>query len=108
MQPIYVSVESSLRTWNKLYFHSAIYSTVINAPIYTSKLNLSNWQVCNGLCLAFSYWKTKKLRRFDNTIAHWSMPVRQFLRNLQTHRAFIAAFTSEKQWMTIKKSVFCH
>jgi hypothetical protein len=32
---------------------------------------------------------------FDNTIAHWSMPVRQFLSNLQMRGAFIAAFTSE-------------
>jgi hypothetical protein len=44
----------------------------------------------------------KKLRRF-NTIAHWSMTVRQFLRNLQTLEAFIAALTSEKRLMTIKK-----
>jgi hypothetical protein len=41
---------------------------------------------------------------FDNTIAHWLMPVRQFRWNLQTRGAFIAAFTSEKRWMTIKKS----
>jgi hypothetical protein len=34
------------------------------------------------------------------------MPERQFLRNLQTRRAFIAAFTSEKQEMTIKKVHF--
>jgi hypothetical protein len=39
---------------------------------------------------------------FVNTIAHWSKPVRQFLRNLQTRRAFIAAFTSEKRLKTIK------
>jgi hypothetical protein len=38
----------------------------------------------------------EKLRRFDNIIAHWSMPVRQFLRNLQSLGAFIAAFPSEK------------
>ncbi len=29
--------------------------------------------------------------------------IRQLLRNLQTRGAFIAAFTSEKRWMTIKK-----
>jgi len=45
---------------------------------------------------------------FDNTIAHWSMPVRQFLLNLQTLGAFIAAFTSEKRYLTIKKSLFRH
>jgi hypothetical protein len=28
------------------------------------------------------------------------------LRILKMQRAFIAAFTSEKQWMTIKKSLF--
>jgi hypothetical protein len=50
----------------------------------------------------------EKLRRFDNIIAHWSKPVRQFLRNLQTLGAFIVAFTREKCWMTIKKSLFCH
>jgi hypothetical protein len=38
----------------------------------------------------------KKWRRFDNKIAHWSMPVGQFFRNLKTRRAFIAAFTSDK------------
>jgi hypothetical protein len=31
------------------------------------------------------------------------MAVRQFLRNLQTPGAFVAAFTSEKRFMTIKK-----
>jgi hypothetical protein len=36
------------------------------------------------------------------------MPVRQFLRNLQTRKAFITAFTSEKREMTIKKSLFRH
>jgi hypothetical protein len=34
-------------------------------------------------------WKTKKLRHFDNSIAHWSMPVKQLLRNLQMSGAFI-------------------
>jgi hypothetical protein len=43
---------------------------------------------------------------FFNTITHWSMPVRQFLRSLQTCGDFIPAFISEKQWMTIKKSFF--
>jgi hypothetical protein len=51
-------------------------------------------------------WKIKKWRRFFNTITHWSMPVRQFLRSLQTCGDFIPAFISEKQWMTIKKSFF--
>jgi hypothetical protein len=46
--------------------------------------------------------------RFDNTIAHWSKPVRQFLRSLQTRGALVAAFTSEKQWMKIKKNLFRH
>jgi hypothetical protein len=46
--------------------------------------------------------------RFDNTIAHWSKPERQLLRDLQRCGAFIAAFTSEKRWMTIKKSLFRH
>jgi hypothetical protein len=36
------------------------------------------------------------------------MTVRQFLRNLQTCGAFIAAFTSEKRLITIKKSFFRH
>jgi hypothetical protein len=36
------------------------------------------------------------------------MTVRQFLRNLQTSGAFIAALTSKKWLMTIKKSVFRH
>jgi hypothetical protein len=36
------------------------------------------------------------------------MPLRQFLPNLQTGGAFIAAFTSEKQWMTIKKGLLGH
>jgi hypothetical protein len=44
-----------------------------------------------------------KLRNEGVTIEHCSMPVRQFVCNLQTRRAFIAAFTSEKRWMTIKK-----
>jgi hypothetical protein len=73
------------------------------------KTQLSNWQVCNsGLCSAFSNWETKKLRHFDNTIAHWSMLVRQFLHNLQLRGAFILAFASEKQWTTIKKSLIRH
>jgi hypothetical protein len=42
---------------------------------------------------------------FDNTFAHWSMPVRHFLRNLQMRGAFIAAITSEKREMTIKKCI---
>jgi hypothetical protein len=45
---------------------------------------------------------------FDNTIVHWSMLVRQFLRNLQMLGAFTAAFTIEKREMTIKKSIFGH
>ena len=36
------------------------------------------------------------------------MPVRQFLRYLQMRGAFIAAFTSGKRLMTIKKSLFRH
>ncbi len=36
------------------------------------------------------------------------MMVRQFLRDLQTRGAFIAAFTSGKRLMTIKKSLFRH
>jgi hypothetical protein len=35
-------------------------------------------------------------------------PPQQFIRNLQMRGAFIAAFTSEKQLMTIKKSLFRH
>jgi hypothetical protein len=57
----------------------------------------------NGHCSAFGNWKIKKRRCFVNTIASWQMPVRHSLRNLQRCRAFIAAFTSEKQWMMIKK-----
>jgi hypothetical protein len=40
----------------------------------------------------------EKLRNcgFFNTIAHWSMTVRLFLRDLQTCGAFVAGFTSEK------------
>jgi hypothetical protein len=34
------------------------------------------------------------------------MPVRQFLRNLQTRGAFIAAFTSEKKMDDNQKSLF--
>jgi hypothetical protein len=48
--------------------------------------------------LEYILWKIKTLRRFDNTIAHWSKPVRQFLRNLPTRGAFLAAFMSEKRW----------
>jgi hypothetical protein len=35
---------------------------------------------------------TKKLTRFEITIAQWSMPVRQFLRNLQMHGSFHRGF----------------
>jgi hypothetical protein len=66
------------------------------------------WAVKFVAHLEYISWKTKKLRRFDNTSANWPMPVRQFLRNLQTCRAFIAAFNSEKRWMKIKKSLFRH
>jgi hypothetical protein len=45
------------------------------------------------------------LRRFVNTIAPWPVPVRQSLHNLQRRGAFIAAFLSEKRWMTIKKFI---
>jgi hypothetical protein len=41
---------------------------------------------------------------YSNTIAPWQMSVRHTLRNLQRCGAFIAAFTSEKHWMIIKKS----
>jgi hypothetical protein len=64
--------------------------------------------VRNGLCSAFGNWKIKKWWCFFNTIAHWSMPLRQFLRDLQTCKDIIVAFTSEKPWMTIKKSLFCN
>jgi hypothetical protein len=74
-----VSGENLLRTWNKLFFHFAFYS-----------------HKC-----AYLYF-------IDNTIARWSTPVRQLLRNLQMRRAFIAAITSEKREMTIKKSLFRH
>jgi hypothetical protein len=95
-----VSGENSMRTWNKLF--SSFYN--LQPSIYTSKIQpISNWQVRNGLCFTFITWKTKKLRRFDNITAHWSMPVRQFLHNLQTCGAFLAAFTSKKRWMTIEK-----
>ncbi len=55
-------------------------------------------------------YSIEKLRTWGvfNTIAQWSMTVRQFLRNLQTRGAFIPAFTSEKRLMTIKKSLFRH
>jgi hypothetical protein len=41
-------------------------------------------------------YRYKEIDKFEITIAQWSMPVRQFLRNLQMRGAFIAAFTSEK------------
>jgi hypothetical protein len=47
-----------------------------------------------------------KLRRFLNTIAPRPVPVRQSLHNLQRRGAFIAAFTRENRWMTIKKRLF--
>ncbi len=84
-----------LRILNIYFFISEF--TIINAPIYSSKTQpISNWQVRNGLCSAFSNLETNKLRHFDNTIAHWSMQVRLFLRNLQMRGTFIVAFTSEK------------
>jgi hypothetical protein len=57
------------------------------------------------ICCALGIYLLKKeeTEAFFNTIAHWSMTVRQFLRNSQTLRAFVAAFTSEKRMMTIKK-----
>jgi hypothetical protein len=64
--------------------------------------HLPNWQVRNGLCSAFGIWKMKKWRHFVNAI----LPVRQSLRKLKRCGAFIAAFTSEKQKTTIKKSLF--
>jgi hypothetical protein len=71
------------------FFLYAIYNhKYASLPIDTSKTQpISNWQVHDGLFSAFSNWKTKKLR---------SMPVRQFLRNLKTQGAIIAAFTNEK------------
>jgi hypothetical protein len=54
--------------------------------------------VRKGLCSAFGNCKW----RFVNTIAPWQTQVRHFLRNSQRYGAFIAAFTSEKRWMTIK------
>jgi hypothetical protein len=45
----------------------------------------------------------KKWRRFVNTVAPWAVPVRQSLHILQRCGAFIAAFTNEIRWMTIKK-----
>ncbi len=60
----------------------------------------------NCLCSTFGNWKIKKLRRFVNSIAPLQEPARQSLHTLQRRGAFIAAFTSEKWWMTIKKSLF--
>jgi hypothetical protein len=80
---------------------------IINAPIYTSKTQpTSNWQVCNGLCSAFSNWKTKKLRRNDNTIEHWLMLVKtaQFKNAQSIHRGFY----KEKKMDDNKKKLFRH
>jgi hypothetical protein len=62
--------------WNKLF--SILHFTGINAPICTFLIT-------------------------PVRIAQWSMPVRQLLRNLQMRVAIIAAITSEKREMTIKK-----
>jgi hypothetical protein len=59
-----------------------------------------------GLRSAFGNWKIKKLRRFENTIAPWPVPVRQSSHNLQRRGAFITAFKSEKRWMKIKNRFF--
>jgi hypothetical protein len=51
-----------------------------------------------GINFFFRYsQKWAYLYFLNKTIAHWSMPVGQFLRDLQTRGAFIAAFTSEKR-----------
>jgi hypothetical protein len=68
-----LDVGGEIRCALRIYIFFIPQFTIINAPI-----------------------NMKKLRRFDDTIAHWSVPVRQFFRNLQTRRAFIVAFTSEK------------
>jgi hypothetical protein len=62
-------------------------------------------QVCNGLFSVFGNWKIKKLRRFVDTVANAGKTVfAQFTKVRSIH--FIAAFTSEKRWMTIEKSLF--
>jgi hypothetical protein len=84
-----------------LFFHSAIYKRKRASKAQP----LCNEQVRNRLCSTFGNWKMKKCRLFVS-IVPWPLPERQSLRNLQKCGAFIAAFTSEKRWMTIKKCLF--
>jgi hypothetical protein len=53
--------------------------------------------------MEYIYWKRRNWGVF-NTVAHWSMPESQFLRNLQTQGAFIAAFTRGKTMDDNKKT----
>jgi hypothetical protein len=56
-----------------------------------------------GPCSVFANWKIKNWwlvvaysKGATNTVAPWPVPVRRFLRNLQMHKPFTAAFTSEE------------
>ncbi len=72
--------------------------TVINAPIYSSKTQpTSNWQVHNDLCFSFSNWEMKKLRRIDNTITHWSMPLDSFCAIYNREEHSLALYTGIKE-----------
>jgi hypothetical protein len=52
--------------------------------------------------------ENKEIEAFLTLLRTGQCRAGQFLCNLQTRGAFIAAFTSEKRWMTIKKSLFRH
>ena len=87
------------------FFHSAIYNCKC-AYLSLGTQPYRTWQMRNGHCSAFGNWKMKKWRHFVNTFAHWLVSIRHALHNLQSCRAFVMTFTSEKWKMTIKNSLF--
>jgi hypothetical protein len=87
--------EYSLRTWIKFFFHSAIYN---RKCANLSFKNSTPPQLTSAQWSLFRLWQLKK-EEIEGVLL---TP----LRILQMRGAFIAAFTIEKRWMKIKKSLF--
>ena len=84
-------------TWIKcFFFHCAIYN---RKCAYLSFKNSTPPQLTSAQWSWFRHWQLKKEEIFEAVLL---TP----LRILQMCEAFIASFTSEKRWMTIKKSLF--
>ncbi len=85
------------------FFNSAIHNHTSKSLSKLRKLNTS--AIDKGAVVFVPPLSIGKWRNV-NTVVPWPVPVGQTLRNLQRCGAFIASFTSEKWWLTIKQSLF--